>query len=646
MSHGVNTVNGVHGTVIGNVVQAGSITIAEAPPPAIALGGLPPQSTFVGRDEQVAVLSDLLRPDASVPVVLVDGLAGIGKTALALRVAASRKREFSGGVVMIDMRGYDDEEQRVTAFAALGSLLRAVGVHAERVPVDLPGRSWLWRTVLAEYGEHPILVVIDNVSAVDQVVPLLPGDGAHKVLVTSRHRLAGLPGGRMTVPALPSAAAIGLLTDAGDHAERLSSLCGGLPLALRTVAALLATDPGRPVTDLIEALEDESERLTELDLDGTLSVRAAFNLSYERLDEAERRALRLLAVNKGPHVSAEAAARLLDSPVRAADRMLRRLQRASLIERGTFGRWLMHDLLRLYATELGDTECAVASVRLVEHYLDGARGVATCLDPQAEFPVVFSTRAEALRWADIEFPNLIAVFSFAADHHVRDLCTAMKPYFELRRPASDWIFAARCAVRACVRLNDDAGSAIAHNALGNAFLSARRVADALWEYETGLSHARNAGDSALVSMALVNIGNARRVLGDPMGAMELYEYVRAVQRTSGHRLGSLRTLINLGAVYRELGKQKLALRALTEALEQQQIEGFPLEVIAAVQLGHAYRDAGLRRLARQNYERALETCRDLGDDRGTAAIERMVQKLSDYPSDEDDDWFAYVDHFL
>ncbi len=249
---------GMLGDVLSRLAR---LDVARSVAAPTALAQLPPEVTgFTGRDDELAVLAGLLDPDATAGPVLVSavaGLAGVGKTALAVAAghAAVRQGWFGGGVLFIDLHGYD--EAPVEPGQALDALLRALGVPAEHIPPTTEERAGLYRSVLAQVTA-PVLVIADNASSETQVRPLLPGAGPHKVLVTSRHTLAGLDARLVDVTVLDDDAAVGLLdgalragrpsddritADAGA-AGRLAGVCGGLPLALQITAALLKADPG------------------------------------------------------------------------------------------------------------------------------------------------------------------------------------------------------------------------------------------------------------------------------------------------------------------------------------------------------------------------------------------------------------------
>ncbi|MEV7027678.1 ATP-binding protein, partial [Kitasatospora sp. NPDC093558] len=198
---GPTTWNQVVGGIQYAVVQGQSVTVTLPPRIEPHLTGLPPlEETFTGRDDELEGLLAALNPDREQPeartVSAVAGLPGVGKTELVLHAARQALRTdgwFPGGVLFVDLAGYDDE-RRVTPEKALDGFLRALGLPVEHIPHDLQDLRRHYTSVLAAYAAQGrrILVVIDNAASAAQVEPLLPGDGLTAVLVTSRHTLAGL----------------------------------------------------------------------------------------------------------------------------------------------------------------------------------------------------------------------------------------------------------------------------------------------------------------------------------------------------------------------------------------------------------------------------------------------------------------------
>ncbi|MFD4669907.1 BTAD domain-containing putative transcriptional regulator [Lentzea sp. NPDC058450] len=310
--------------------------------PAQVPGGVP---HFVGRTE---ALRELGRP-----VSVIVGTGGVGKSALATHWAHLHSGDFPDGQLYVNLRGYDSAEP-MSASAALEGFLRALGV--ERIPPGVDERSALYRSTLAGLR---MLVLLDNARSADQVRPLLPGRHGGVVLVTSRDDLAGLVARdgahRITLGRLTEPEALALLrqvlgADRVD-AERAAAVelarrCAGLPLALR-----VAADRAAGLADLVAELDD----LDALDVPGdpASGVRSAFSWSYRALPLPAARLFRRLGWHPGPEHSATTAAALTGTDLPAARRLLDVLRAAHLIEQTAPDRFVMHDLLRLYARQLG-----------------------------------------------------------------------------------------------------------------------------------------------------------------------------------------------------------------------------------------------------------------------------------------------------
>jgi hypothetical protein len=250
----------------------------------------------------------------------------VGKTTLAVHAAHAARSSgwFPGGVLFIDLHGYDPSP--VGPAQALDALLRALGVPGEHIPDGTEQRAGLYRSALAQVTD-PVLVIADNASSEAQVRSLIPGPGSHRVIITSRHTLAGLGARLLDVTVLDQTEAVVLLDAVvragrpdddrmgGDPvaARRLAEVCGALPLALQITAALLVADPALTAAELADQMADEVRRLETLRYDdgggvSAPSVAAAFDLSYRQLDEDAARMFRLLPACPGPDVSTAAAA--------------------------------------------------------------------------------------------------------------------------------------------------------------------------------------------------------------------------------------------------------------------------------------------------------------------------------------------------
>lgn len=416
-----------------------------APRAMAALPAAPPR--LVGRGDETARLLRVLEPGparspaaSAVVVSAVSGLAGIGKTALTLHTAheaAVVRGWFPGGVLFVDLRGYDPQG-KVTAEQALGALLRALGIRGEDMPPTQEERAALYRSELARLADErkPVLLVADNASTPDQVARLLPARHEHRALVTSRDILATLPARQLRLRQLASADARDLiattLTGAdpddprldrrSDALDEVVGSCGGLPLALKIAAARLTGDPGLPLATFAAELADSRTRLGSLHYDDD-SVRTAFALSFRRLAPVPARLFRLLPLAPGSDISTEAASALLGRPARGE---LADLARAALLSEEPVGsgRWRMHDLIRLFATGLSHEDSARqrarAQKRLLRYYATTARSATRFLWGRAEGGTSgpFTSREEAVAWLEAERPNLVAATRFAAVAHI------------------------------------------------------------------------------------------------------------------------------------------------------------------------------------------------------------------------------------
>ena len=625
-------------------VAAAAAPVALAQLPALVAG-------FTGREAELAEITALLDPagDAGAVVVsAVAGLAGVGKTALAVQAAHAARQAgwFPGGVLFLDLHGYDDAP--VEPGQALDALLRALGVAAEHIPPGAEERAGLYRSVLAQISD-PVLIIADNASSEAQVRPLLPGPGPHRVVVTSRHTLAGLGARLLDVAVLDEQAGVALLDAAlraarpGDDrigadrpgAVRLAGICGGLPLALQITAALLKADPSRTVSDLADELADEMRRLEALRYDdgsGTSapSVAAAFELSYRRLDEVTARVFRLLPVNPGPDVSTAAAAALADLPAGDARKVIGQLVRAHLVEAaaGAAGRWRMHDLLRLYARQLSDAhadadEREQARDRLLRYYLDTAGAADAHLRalPGTPVPAVFTGRDSALAWLDAERPSLIAAVTMAASTG-RDQIAMLLPlklgeYLSWRRRFDDWLSISMVSRDAARRLHDRGNEAAALNHLGLALREMRRFEEAITAHQDAAAIFRETGNRHGEGMALSNLGLALGEAGRVEEAITAHQDAAAIFRETGDRRGEGMALNNLGLALGKAGRLEEAITAHQDAAAIFRETGDRhREGMALGNLGFALREAGRVGEAITADHEAAAVFRETGDRHG------------------------------
>ncbi|WP_407285190.1 BTAD domain-containing putative transcriptional regulator [Streptomyces sp. BP-8] len=345
-----------------------------APPPVPAQ--LPPDiADFVGRAETVAYLASALRGAAGgrAPVVAtLNGLGGVGKTALAVHVAQSVRAHFPDGQLYVDLQGTGPAP--ADSGAVLTRFLRALGVAESAVPDGVEQKAALYRSLIADRG---ILVLLDNARDSAQVRPLLPGAPACAVLVTTRGRTLALPGAhRVDVEVMQEEDALGLLgatvgaermAAEPDAARELVAACGGLPLAVRIAVARLASRPARTMADLVARLTDE-RRLDELRV-GDLAVEAAFRADYEALGPDLAHAFRALALCGPPSFCRGAAAAVLDTTEDEAEAAVEALVDAGLVELCGDDHYRYHDLVGLFARRLGERQDGPGEREAAQHRL-------------------------------------------------------------------------------------------------------------------------------------------------------------------------------------------------------------------------------------------------------------------------------------
>ncbi|ELS56540.1 tetratricopeptide repeat protein [Streptomyces viridochromogenes] len=610
----------------GPVVAKGNFYQQAAAP--TALDALPARAAgFTGRDDELGRLLDAFAPSAagggSVPVLVaaLSGLGGVGKTALAVEAAhrACAKGWFPGGVLFLDLHGYDDDP--VTGEQALEALLRALGVEPEHIPVRADERGALFRSLLAERGRErgAVLVVADNASSPDQVRPLLPGDVRHRLLVTSRSKLPQLGARLLALGELAPQEAYELLdravriadpadsrvADEAEAALRLARRCGQLPLALQIAAALLVLDGDRPVAELAAELSESRDRLAHLD-DGERSVRAAFDLSYRRLPAAQSRLLRLLALAPGAEVT-EAAVTALTGEDVPPSRTLAALTRAHLVERGSRrGRWRLHDLVRAFGAGVvaGDPELRKEGEAARERVLDFYVRWVTAADdrlrwlPGTAEPERFADRAEALAWLDGERAGLVAAVSWGREERFAGravrLAQCLRVYLDWRRHFDDLTAVMRTVLEIAHRAGDRHHEATAWTSLGLALREAGRVAEAIEAHTRARDLFRAEGDRLGEATAWNNLGLALRKADRVAEAIEAHTRARDLFRADGDRHGEATAWNNLGLALEEAGRVADEIAAYGKALEiHREFEdwhraGVPLENLAV-----AHEDARL-----------------------------------------------------
>ncbi|GGO59490.1 AfsR/SARP family transcriptional regulator [Streptomyces lasiicapitis] len=562
--------------------------LAAPPLPAQLPGDL---ADFTGRAALVADLCTLLsseRPGAAA-VVAVSGAGGVGKSALAVHVAHRVREFFPHGQLYMDLQGVGGHP--ADPATVLGSFLRALGVDDAAIPEGLAERSALFR---ARLTGRRVLILLDNAHGPEQVRPFLSGPPSCAVLVTSRAKPVGPASARLVdLDVMTPGEALELLGKVmgrarvaaeADDAARLVSACGHLPLAVRIVAARLATRPAWPLGALHGRLADERHRLAELRV-ADLTVEAAFALGHAQLRPDQRRAFRLLALPDGPHVSSAAAAAVLGLPEPEAEALCESLVDLSLLESVAPGRYRYHDLLRLYARGRASAEespegRAAALRRLLEFLVStvrtsypGALDRAERLGMTATVPgLSFATAEEAGAWLAQEAPCLVAAVRQAAKAPdgalapAADLLLMTEGLLERGRPGPEFEQAAEEVVAAALRLGDRRSAGRAYLALGHGHYYAARLRELVVVYRQAVAESRAAGDALVMADALVLLARCLYHLRHHDETRALLTEALAVFRAHADRLGEANALGARCRVRQTAGETAPAVADAEEAL--------------------------------------------------------------------------------
>ncbi|MEJ2856790.1 MULTISPECIES: ATP-binding protein [unclassified Saccharothrix] len=599
--------NVADGGVVGPVVQAGSIghvTMTPWQPERVPVPRQLPLAVrdFTGRAEHLSALDALLTGDedrGAVVISALDGTAGVGKTALAVRWAHNVQHRFPGGTLYVNLRGYDAGAP-ADPLDVLAGFLGALGVPTDQVPPGLEARSGYYRSVLA--GRR-VLVVLDNAQTAAQVRPLLPGDPGCLVVVTSRASLTGLVIGegatRVTLDLLTPEEALELVhaimgrpraQAEPDAVVELIGTCARLPLALRIAAGRVAAHPHLTLADLVAELRSDLGRWDALSIpaDEGTAVWPVFGWSYHLLTDAQARMFRRLGLHPGPEIGLPAAAAVAGVEVAEARRLLDALAEAHMVEPVARDRYRLHDLLRAYAADRlahdePPRERDEARRMLIEWYAHHAVTAAVTIAPMlADWyghtddgtrvapELTFADAGEAWAWAGAEEVNVPAFVRAAAQHGPDRATVALGrvavALMALRARWAEGLEACHAALAAARRLGDRTSECRMVENLGLLHWKRRDWEAADDALRTALAPARELDDRELVGEVLHHLG---WVCLDQQRFAEALDHLRAAHPLSvGAQDGRMEFLVvcHLGAAHGGLGDHVTARRHIEHSL--------------------------------------------------------------------------------
>ncbi|MEU3458113.1 hypothetical protein ABZ671_31685 [Micromonospora sp. NPDC006766] len=590
--------------------------------------------------------------------MVVHGIAGIGKTALALTAAHTLATDYPDGCLFADLASYGDNEP-VPTTQVLDTFLRILGLDGDAIPADEHHRVALYRSVLS--GRR-LLVVLDNARQSRQVKPLIPGTHGCAVLITSRNSLPALDADAV-VPVGPLAASAALRVLGAEpeapspDVMKVADACAGHPLALRIAAALLDGNPPATAAELAarlstadrpaEVLQDDERRLAD-----TLS---AALISLSALDGTT---IAHLALHPGPALAATAAGWLLQQPAERVATDLARLHRSGLLTSDSHARYGFHDLLAPLARdlagrrmELGPRDAGLR--RLVAGYLHAVRAASVTLspyrfqpapaaDPPAG-PLAFDSRAAAVAWCFTELDNIVALIKLTFERHWNAACWQlaywMRDYFFLSKTLDRWIFTHRLAVEAAERDADLWAQAVSHNNLGLGLVE-------IGDVDTGMTHFRR---------AMRTFGD----LGDTLGQAVTYGHQAWANYCLAQYVLAQRQVARAVSLYQQHGDQRgCAINLRTLGLINMNIPGadaeapllrslrvfadleLPLDQAMALNcLGELHLARGSHRKAARSFADAVRTARNCLSEQEHA---RGLAGLADVATASGHDWIGQM----
>jgi tetratricopeptide (TPR) repeat protein len=562
------------GTAIGNI--QGDFNFNQQPK-FLSLHQLPSDiADFTGRTTEIETIREQLLGGKSLVISAVAGMAGVGKSALAIHVAQQlAESDYPDVQLYVDLRGADGDG--LEPGDVLARWLRAFGLDESNMPIDLQERASVYRAQLA--GKRAI-VLLDNARDEAQVRPLLPGNGC-AVIITSRRVLGALDGAtilnlkvlsdREAWDLLAKLVGVERLEAEPEAAAETIRLCGGLPLAIRIVGGTLKQKLHWSLAEYSQKLTDEKARLARLEL-SDLSIRASFELSYRELSAADGMLFSRLGILVGKDFGAELAA-VVQGSEHPVDEGIERLIDAQLLEVNADLRYRFHDLLRLFAREKLAASTSVEEQegikqQIVDWCQQQSNVMDHCLNPVKRRQVLQQLidigavgvdydeqvlDLYALKWFEQEREQLSSALDWAKvrEHWdtVISLAANLVLFFQARSYWQDWEKTCLMAVTVAREASDLSGESHFLNNLGIVYREQSRWREAIDCYQQSLTIFRELGDRHGEGGSLNNLGMVYRDQSRWGEAIDCYQQSLTIFQELGDRHGESKSLNNLGIIY-------------------------------------------------------------------------------------------------
>ncbi|WP_433857970.1 ATP-binding protein [Streptomyces kronopolitis] len=521
---------------------------------------------FTGREEIFERISESLASHLETPAIWVlSGMAGVGKTSIAIRAANRHSDSFPDGILYANLAGAGSNPTDPNE--VLVRFLKDLGVTLGEIPGDYESLVTAYRTLIATKA---ILVVLDDAADTAQVNDLIPTSPRSAALITSRRPLATLPGAQSIsvgvwtlnecTQFLKVLLGVSRIEDSIDEVHELSEICGRLPLALRIIGAQLLRRPLWPLVRMVNRLRDEQRRLEVLRADD-IAIRSVFATAYESLTDAQSRTFRAVGLTLGFSFSVESVTKLTDADEYFVEDALEDLADRHLISPDNVpGRFKIHDLMRLFAKERAVAQDSSAAVSESIHRL-----------LQWHLEVLADISPSIRKWVHLERPGLVAGVLLANEHHWDDLCwrtaNSLATFHSMDGDYSDWILCNEAGLVAARRCGAREGEALMLGGLGQASRKLNRFNDARSYLEDSLEVFREIKDRERCADVLWEIGKTASSQWDVGRAMSAYSESVGIYAAMGYLSGQARALHALGHLYSAIGRHDEALKSFKEELE-------------------------------------------------------------------------------
>ena len=614
-------------------------------------------STFTGRGRELQALFAAVddRPESVRTIVIsaIEGMAGVGKTQLAVHAAHELVRlgRYTDAQLYVNLHGFDPDRPPSDPEAVLELFLRQLQVPGEQIPDGLEARAAMFRDRLSDKSA---LVILDNAADEAQVKSLVPAGPDTLVLITSRRSLAGLDGAvthQLDVFSTDEGLMLLARIAGSDRVEaepeaagRLVEICGFLPLAIALAAARLRARPNWSIEELVSRLE--SGGLDVLAVGGR-GVRPVFDLSYEAIAPELRRPFGLLGLLfKGP-IKVSTAAAAVDLDLAETQVLLEQLADEHLLQNLGPDQYTMHDLIRAYAAEQGgrdvpEDQRTAARARFTAWHIRSVEAAVMMAAPHAPlarperdafapvaYAMEFGDSASALAWLAAERLNIVetALHAEAAglDLEVSTFASYMSDHLLDQRHADDVITLEQAQIRIARRNADERTEAVAQACIARAYIETGRFPEAEEAARQAADYGRRVGWLRMQASSVEAIALACMLSGNYPPAVQWMTDAVELRRADTYPWGLAATLNNLAELYCRLGQVDECTKAHEEAIAIARDGDMPLgAALLTASLGASLITLGAPEQAIEQLRSAAHTFATMGDPQNEAQATELL----------------------